>query len=67
MDDLDRAATLEAKQRQMAIDNHRSKQSGSATQESAEECIECETPIPEARRLAMKGCQLCVACQALTE
>lgn len=30
-------------------------------------CEECEEPIPEARRLAVPGCRLCVACQAATE
>jgi phage/conjugal plasmid C-4 type zinc finger TraR family protein len=31
--------------------------------ESARECDECGTPIPEARRLAVPGVRLCVACQ----
>lgn len=32
--------------------------------ESRLHCAECDSPIPEARRLAMPGVQLCVACQA---
>lgn len=35
--------------------------------ESAEFCDECDAAIPEARRLAMPGVQLCVKCQAELE
>ncbi len=31
--------------------------------ESACECTECGEPIPEARRRALPGVQLCIACQ----
>lgn len=31
--------------------------------ESRRECVECGDPIPEARRKALPGVQLCVACQ----
>ena len=31
--------------------------------ESLEQCIECGAEIPEARRRAMPGVRLCVACQ----
>lgn len=31
--------------------------------ESASECAECGGTIPDARRLALPGVQLCVACQ----
>ena len=34
------------------------------TGESLDECEECGDPIPEARRLALPGVRLCVACQA---
>lgn len=34
-----------------------------ATQ-SALACMECDEPIPQARRLAVPGVQLCVACQS---
>ncbi|UXN06949.1 DksA/TraR family C4-type zinc finger protein [Bartonella sp. HY761] len=27
-------------------------------------CVECDEPIPEKRRLALKGVKLCVACQS---
>ena len=32
--------------------------------ESAKFCVECEEEIPEARRKAVPGVQLCVRCQA---
>ena len=32
--------------------------------ESAKRCEECEAPIPEARRLAVPGVKLCIACQS---
>ncbi|MBU0883286.1 MAG: TraR/DksA C4-type zinc finger protein [Gammaproteobacteria bacterium] len=35
--------------------------------ESALECVECDVAIPEARRLAVPGCQMCVDCQQLRE
>ena len=33
------------------------------TGESATHCVECDAEIPEARRAALPGVQLCVACQ----
>jgi len=30
-------------------------------------CIDCEEPIPEARRQAIKGCQRCIQCQTKQE
>lgn len=35
--------------------------------ESAEFCVECDAPIPEGRRKALPGVQLCVACQSSLE
>lgn len=35
--------------------------------ESAEFCATCDVEIPQARRLAVPGCQLCVDCQGLQE
>lgn len=34
---------------------------------SALECDDCGEVIPEARRLAVPGCRLCVDCQGLAE
>ena len=35
--------------------------------ESLTHCEECDAPIPEARRLAMRGVHLCVRCQQSLE
>ena len=35
--------------------------------QSLTHCEECESPIPEARRLALPGVRLCVACQTELE
>jgi phage/conjugal plasmid C-4 type zinc finger TraR family protein len=35
--------------------------------ESAEFCVECGSAIPEARRAAIPGAQLCVSCQSNSE
>lgn len=35
--------------------------------ESRTHCVECEEPIPEARRKAVPGVSLCVACQSELE
>ncbi len=34
---------------------------------SAEHCEECGDPIPEARRIAVPGCQTCADCQSVIE
>lgn len=34
---------------------------------SAKFCAECGEPIPEARRLAVPGCRLCIECQTERE
>lgn len=38
-----------------------------ASGESATQCDECESAIPEARRKAIPGVRLCIACQAELE
>ena len=38
-----------------------------AAEPSAEECEECGDEIPEARRLAVPGCKLCVFCKEKQE
>lgn len=49
---------------QEAIARARQRVGGSAGDiPSAEFCAECEEPIPPARREAIPGVQLCVACQ----
>ena len=41
----------------------RQARSNLATGESAAACVECETVIPEKRRQAVQGVQLCIRCQ----
>lgn len=38
-----------------------------AQQESAKECEDCGEEIPQARRLAVPGCQKCVFCKEKAE
>ena len=38
-----------------------------ANRPSAEECSDCGEPIPEARRLAVPGVQMCIDCQQLAD
>jgi RNA polymerase-binding transcription factor DksA len=38
-----------------------------AAMPSAEECAECGDAIPEARRIAVTGCKLCVICKEKQE
>lgn len=52
------ASTQEAIARMRARNAHR------ATGEGAELCDECAEPIPLARRQAVPGVRLCVACQS---
>ncbi|MDA8138024.1 MAG: DksA/TraR family C4-type zinc finger protein [Desulfobacteraceae bacterium] len=49
---------------QDAVKHARSRLSGG---ESLTHCEQCEEPIPEARRQAVPGVRLCVACQAEME
>lgn len=39
----------------------------SPERESATECDDCACEIPKARREAIRGCRLCVECQAIAE
>jgi phage/conjugal plasmid C-4 type zinc finger TraR family protein len=41
--------------------------SGKTIADSASHCIECDEPIPVARRKAVPGVQLCIACQIIKE
>lgn len=56
------AAEREEATRQLAIQNRVQYQG-----ESAEDCESCGLEIPQARRLAVPGCQCCVDCQSARE
>ncbi|WP_305414257.1 TraR/DksA C4-type zinc finger protein [Oceanobacter sp. 3_MG-2023] len=64
-DDADRAQVLI--EQQEAFRNSLRAQAASASMQSAVSCIECDEPIPEARRAHIVGVQLCVECQAVNE
>ena len=67
MDDCDRADVY----CQGVMENFTSRRAAEAQAKeglvSLTHCVECEEPIPEARRRAVPGCQLCVDCQAAQE
>jgi len=50
-----------------AIANVRRQLAKQALEPSATECEECGDEIPEARRLAIPGCKLCVFCKEKQE
>lgn len=49
---------------QEAIERMRLRNARQGQHDSAEFCDECDEPIPEARRTAIPGVRLCVACQS---
>lgn len=59
---FEQAQRLQEERLQQAIANRVQYQG-----ESAEDCDSCGVEIPQARRLAVPGCQLCVDCQSLNE
>ena len=61
-DEIDRAQAREEEIRQEAL-AARERQRAALPQHSARVCTGCDAPIPEARRLAVRGCQRCVDCQ----
>ncbi|MEN5239086.1 TraR/DksA C4-type zinc finger protein [Pseudomonas sp. TWI923] len=40
---------------------------GAPVHESRVDCIDCDDPIPQSRRVAARGCVRCGACQTLHE
>lgn len=49
---------------QEALQRVRLRNGTMAAVESAEFCVECDEPIPPARREAIPGVQLCIDCQS---
>lgn len=60
-DDVDRAQAREEEMRADAIAEFHRRQP--PPRESEKFCVHCEEEIPEARRRAVPGCQLCVDCK----
>lgn len=64
-DEVDIAADVELKRTEQAIQNIIGKMN--ANEDSEYFCEDCDKPIPEARRIAVKGCIRCADCQAIFE
>lgn len=64
MEQLEQAEKFEAMHRQQSIQEALNML---PTGESRTHCEECEEPIPEARRQAVKGCTHCVECAELLQ
>jgi len=62
-DAIDLAQQRELEDRERYINNARSR----ITVPSRFLCEECDAPIPQARRIAIPGVALCVACQLIAE
>lgn len=60
---IDQANELTQQRIDMAIAAHRIDRSAV----SAEHCEDCGVEIPEERRTAVPGCQMCAECQSLRE
>ncbi len=68
MDDIDRACEREAFDRAAAIEHERAHHTNLPWEiASATECAGCLCQIPDARREAVPGVQLCVSCQSAVE
>lgn len=66
---LDRAAEreLEIRGDALAEQRRRAGLEGKTADDSAKECEQCDEPIPQARREAYPGTQLCANCKRLEE
>lgn len=63
MDIIDNASELEELHRNAAISLARTRPGAV----SATHCKECDDELPEARRKAIPGCQLCASCKEVEE
>ncbi|MDK2124167.1 TraR/DksA C4-type zinc finger protein [Parachitinimonas caeni] len=64
---FDQAAELEAQHREHALANQLALIRQLHSRPPADNCCDCDEPIPEPRRLAVPGCQRCIDCQTLSE
>lgn len=63
-DDMDQVQNLNEQFRRQAVDDVRR---NARPQPSRFDCLDCEEPIPDARRHAVPGCKRCIDCQQLHE
>lgn len=66
-DDIDRACEREQIDRAAAIEHERGHYALHWEADSATECAGCGAQLPDARREAIPGVQLCVECQSEAE
>ncbi|MDP2432908.1 MAG: TraR/DksA family transcriptional regulator [Pseudomonadota bacterium] len=76
-DEIDRAQDLEQAQRDDALAVRFRRAHGEASREELEHmdwrvisalvCVDCDSPIPDARRQAVPGCARCTECQSYYE
>lgn len=64
MDEIDIAQEINERQLEIALDEHHRQM---PTGPSLTVCIDCDEPIPTARRLAVPGCRRCIDCQEALE
>lgn len=64
MDEIDRASELELQQRERAL---QARLEASSTSIGSTHCLDCDEPIPAARREAIPGVNRCLDCQQLHE
>lgn len=60
----DLATEREAELRDDALQAMRRARDAACSQPSAENCDQCGAPIPQERRIAVRGVRCCVGCQA---
>lgn len=63
MDIIDNASELEELHRNAALSRPRMQINSASTTH----CRECEEALPETRRIAIPGCQLCTSCKGVEE
>lgn len=69
-DIYDQATDLEEKDREGAIQAELARLASIKAKTplvSAQACVQCDEPIPAARRNALPGVQVCINCKALNE
>ena len=67
MDDIDRACDREQLDREAAIEHERGHYARDWQAASATECAGCGATLPDARRQAVPGVQLCIDCRSAAE
>jgi len=64
VDKIDQAQEINERHLEQLLQEHQARQPSG---ESSTHCMDCQEPIPEARRAAIIGCRRCIDCQTLLE